>query len=92
MSSLSDTPLYAMADTKDSVLLRGIPPGDYKLHIWIEGVPQAFLDGLSRPVHFSNHAIDLGVVKAPIAGARAVPHANLYGQEYAPADSPYTHY
>ena len=49
-----DTPLYAIAG-KHSVLIHDIPPGDYKLHVWIEGVPQSFLDGLSRPMHFSNH-------------------------------------
>ncbi|MGC1784174.1 MAG: hypothetical protein WA708_16750 [Acidobacteriaceae bacterium] len=85
------TPLYAVADTKDSVLLRGIPPGDYKLHVWIEGVAQPFLHGLSRPVHFSNRAVDLGVLKAPIAGARTIPHTNMYGQEYTPdGQSPYS--
>lgn len=52
-----DTPLYAIAG-KDSVLIHDIPPGDYKLHVWIEGVPQSFLDGLSCPMHFSNHAVD----------------------------------
>ena len=85
------TPLYAMADAKDSVLLRDIPPGDYKLGIWIEGVPQSFLDGLSRPLHFSDHTVDLGVLKAPIAGARTIPHTNMYGQEYTPeSQSPYS--
>jgi hypothetical protein len=85
------TPLYATADTKDSALLRGIPAGDYKLHVWIEGVPQSFLDGLSRPVHFSNHAVDLGVLNAPIANAKTMPHTNMYGQAYAPdGQSPYS--
>ena len=88
-----DTPLFAAGDTKDSVLLRGIPAGDYKLHVWIEGVPQSFLDGLSRPAHFSNRAVDLGVLKAPIGGTGTIPHSNMYGQEY-PLDSqsPYSPY
>ena len=87
------TPLYAIADARDSVLLRDIPPGDYKLHVWIEGVPQSFLDGLNRPVHFSDQAVDLGVLKAPIAGARTIPHTNMYGQEYPPdSQSPYSPY
>jgi plastocyanin len=86
-----DTPIFALGDAKDSVRLRGIPPGDYQLHIWIEGVPQSFLDGLIRPMHFSNHAVDLGVLKAPIAGAKTIPHNNMYGEEY-PLDnhSPYS--
>jgi plastocyanin len=86
-----NTPLYAIADGKDSVLLHDIPPGDYKLHVWIEGVPQSFLDSLSRPMHFSNQAVDLGLLKAPIAGAGTISHSNMYGQEY-PLDgqSPYS--
>ena len=86
------TPLYAIADANDSILLRGIPPGDYKLHVWIEGVPQSFLDGLSRSVHFSDHAVDLGEVQAPMRSTRTIPHTNLYGQQYAPdGQSPYSH-
>jgi hypothetical protein len=49
-------------------------------------VPQSFLDGLSRPLHFSNRAVNLGVLKAPIAGAGTILHTNMYGQEY-PLDS-----
>ncbi len=79
-----DTPLYAAADTQDSVLLRGIPPGDYKLHVWIESVPQSFLEGLSRPIHISTHMVDLGVINAPIAGAGTIPHSNMYGKAYTP--------
>src|SRR5271163_2383023 len=33
------TPLYAIASGEDAFVLRSIPPGDYKLHLWIEGVP-----------------------------------------------------
>jgi plastocyanin len=33
------TSLYAVANDKDSLLLSSLAPGDYKLHIWIEGVP-----------------------------------------------------
>lgn len=86
-----NTPLYATADTEDSFLLGGIPPGDYKLHVWIEGVPQSFLDSLIRPIHFASHPVDLGVIKAPIAGAKTIPHTTMYGTEYAPtSQSPYT--
>jgi hypothetical protein len=85
------TPLYAIADEKDSVVLRDIPPGDYTLHVWIEGVSQSFLDGLSRPLHLSNRALDLGVLKAPIAGAGTIPHSDMYGHEYPlSSGSPYS--
>ncbi len=78
------TPLYAIADANESFVLRNIPPGNYKLHIWIEGVPQSILDGLARPVHFSAYTVDLGDLKAPILRNRTLTHANKFGDAYDP--------
>lgn len=76
------TPLYAIADAKDSFVLRKIPPGDYKLHFWIEGVPQPFLESLSRTMHLSSRVDDLGVLKVPIAHANGLSHNNMFGEAY----------
>jgi hypothetical protein len=76
------TPLYAIADAEDSFVLRHIPTGDYKLHLWIEGVPPAILDGLGRAVHFPPHMVDLGEISAPIARPRTGAHANKFGKTY----------
>ncbi|HZP06381.1 MAG TPA: hypothetical protein VFB43_15900 [Terracidiphilus sp.] len=77
------TPLYAIADASDSFHLHGIPPGDYELHFWIEGVPQPALTALDRPLHFAGHAVDLGEIKAPVSGIRT--HKNKFGEAYPPA-------
>jgi hypothetical protein len=88
-----NTPLYAVADKNDEFLLPDVPPGSYKLYVWIEGVSQSFLDSMSRTVHLRNGMVDLGTLKAPMAGIRTIPHANLYGRSYtqdaAPTQSPY---
>lgn len=76
------TPLYAMADAKDSIVLRHIPPGDYRLHLWIEGVPPSVLNGLARNIQFPPKLVDLGVVRAPIARPRMMNHANKFGKAY----------
>jgi len=76
------TPLYAIADVNDAFVLRGIPPGDYRLHVWIEGVPQSFLEGLNRNVHLTSHDVDLGTFNAPIAGAKTMNHSNKFGNPY----------
>lgn len=76
------TPLYAVADANDALVLRGIPPGDYKLHVWIEGVPQPALDDLTRVVHFPPHIVDLGTLRAPIARPKAAAHSNKFGKPY----------
>lgn len=76
------TPLYAVADATDSFIMHNIPPGNYRLHLWIEGVPQPFLDGLGRQVDVSSQDIDLGTFKAPIARPGVITHTNLYGKAY----------
>jgi hypothetical protein len=73
------TPLYAIADANNSFVLRNVPPGDYKLHIWIESVPQPILDGLGRNVHLPSGVVDLGEFKAPI---EPIAHANKFGNNY----------
>jgi len=76
------TPLYAVADAGDSFDLRDIPPGDYRLHLWIEGVPQSVLASLARTVHFPPSVVNLGEVRAPIARPGATAHANKFGKPY----------
>jgi hypothetical protein len=84
------TPLYAVADASDAFALRDIPPGDYRLRFWIEGVPQSFLSGLDRRVHIPAHAVDLGRIEAPISGVGNAAHKNKYGETYpTETQSPY---
>jgi plastocyanin len=76
------TPLYGLADPTDAFVLHGIPPGEYRLHIWIEGVPQSSLESLARTVHVSGHDMDLGTVKAPIVQPHDMTHMNKFGDPY----------
>ena len=75
------TPLYAIA-ANDSFVLRNLPPGDYKLHVWIEGVPQATLESLGRPVHLSSQTVDLGDLRVPFPRNSALSHTNKFGRSY----------
>jgi hypothetical protein len=76
------TPVYAIADATDSFVIRDVPPGEYKMHLWIEGVPPSFLSGLSRPVRVSSHELDLGTVSAPIGRSGDMTHTNKFGNPY----------
>jgi len=76
------TPLYAMADSGGAFLLHGIPPGEYKLHVWVEGVPQSALGSLERTVHVSGRDLDLGTVSVPIAEPHDMTHMNKFGDPY----------
>jgi hypothetical protein len=85
------TPLYSIADSSNAFALRDIPPGDYRLHFWIEGVPQSALNGLDRRIHLPAHAVDLGPIEAPIANpGNPTAHRNKFGQTYpSQNESPY---
>ncbi|MEI9979812.1 MAG: hypothetical protein WDN23_12615 [Edaphobacter sp.] len=74
------TPLYAVANADDSLQLHNIPPGDYRLQLWVEGVPQSLLAGLSRRIHITDATLDLGEIKVPIGPASA--HTNKFGNPY----------
>lgn len=85
-----DTTLYAIADAQDGIVFGHIPPGDYTLNVWIEGVPLSILGGLARPLHVSSHVIDLGEIRAPIADAAPMEHEDMYGRPYPrETQSPY---
>jgi hypothetical protein len=84
------TPLYSIANADDLLVLRDVPPGNYRLHLWIEGVPQSFLNGLSRSVRVSPQVLDLGTLKAPIASRAKMTHMNKFGNPYdTESETPY---
>jgi plastocyanin len=76
------TPLYAVADAEDTFVLRNIPPGNYNMHLWIEGVPQQVLDGLDRLVHLPPRTVDLGTLIVPAIPVGVVSHTNEFGKAY----------
>jgi hypothetical protein len=84
------TPLYAIASGDDSFVLRNIPPGDYKMHLWIEGVPQPVLDSLTRPVHLPARTVDLGALGVATMPGEVENHTNKFGGAYdRHSQSPY---
>lgn len=84
------TPLYAVADATGTFDLRNIPPGDYNLHVWIEGVPRSVLESLDRPIHLSPRLMDLGALSIPRTPAKDAGHMNKFGKPYdSDLKSPY---
>jgi len=75
------TNLYAIADANDSVVLRNVPPGDYKMQTWVEGVPQSFLEHLTKTIHIGPGKTDLGSLKVPIQDTHGT-HTNKFGRTY----------
>ena len=74
------TPLYAIADSNNTLIIRGIPAGNYVMRLWVEGALQPSLQGLSREIKVSTGMNDLGNVTVPIATNAT--HTNKFGGAY----------
>src|ERR1039457_6550109 len=84
------TPLYAIADANDEFVLHDVPKGDYNMHLWVEGVPQPLLDGLTRLVHLQEQKVDLGTLSVPTMSDGMGAHQDKFGNPYDPhSKSPY---
>ncbi len=82
------TPLYTTADANGAFHLSGVPPGDYELHLWMEGEKQPVLDRLTRRMHVGTAPADLGLLPLTPSSARPEQHTNLYGEPYSPEPRP----
>lgn len=83
-----NTPLYDIANASAEFSIHPVPPGDYELHVWIEGTPQPDLDRLSRKISLrdgqsSAVTVDASGVYHPVRN-----HLNLFGKPYPPDTRP----
>jgi hypothetical protein len=78
------TPLFAVADAENGFVLRDVPPGDYSLHVWIEGLPQSFLEQKTRRLHLASGMVDLGQIAVSASEAGSTSHTNKFGKPYTP--------
>jgi plastocyanin len=76
------TPFYAVADSDGVFHVRGVPAGEYEMHVWVEGLTQPALDRFKRPVQIAAGAGDLGVLDATTTPREPVGHLNKFGQPY----------
>jgi plastocyanin len=76
------TPYYGIADASGLFHLKGVPSGDYDLHVWMEGQKQSSLDGLTRRVHIDAQSADLGEFRVGLP--KQIQHLNKFGQPYEP--------
>jgi len=76
------TNIYAIGDSRGSFHSADVPPGDYDMHVWIEGVAQPALNRMTRRIHLTSSSGDLGTIDVPADQLNSKAHANMYGQSY----------
>jgi plastocyanin len=77
------TPYVAVSSPQGEIDFRDVPPGNYDMHVWAEGVDTKHLNALTRRQHIGPSASDLGVIQLIESGTNMA-HKNKYGQEYFP--------
>lgn len=76
------TPFFAIAGQHDSVVMHGVPPGQYRLHVWSEGAELERLDALTRVVRIPASNTYLGTIDIPQPADLATQHKNKFGKDY----------
>jgi plastocyanin len=81
------TPYYAVSGPDGKVTVRGVPDGDYDLHVWAESADEQELKALTRRVQVAPANHTLGVIQLTETTQNSG-HKNKFGEEYPPATQP----
>jgi len=76
-----DTPYYSLADNSGSIKIASVPPGEYLLQVWAEGLNSDEMSKLSRRVTVAEKQVQLGTIEVP-SNESLAQHKNKYGREY----------
>jgi plastocyanin len=83
------TPFYASGDAPGALEIRGVPPGEYDLHLWVEGQGK-FAPGAPEQRVVIHGGSEREEVQIAVEPTSAKPHTNEFGQPYSqPAGSVY---
>jgi plastocyanin len=84
-----NTPYYATSTGDGRATLNHVPPGDYELKLWSEGVSAGDLAAATRTVKVANADVEIAGIDLSRANG-VVEHKNKFGEDYkAPADRSY---
>lgn len=85
------TPYYAVSDPSGKFSFKDVPPGEYEMHIFAEGLNNEDQRKLVRNVTINPEATNLAAIDLP-ERRLSLKHKNKYGKDYDSAPSaPYEH-
>jgi hypothetical protein len=77
------TPYFSVSSNTGSVVLHGVPEGNYEMHVWAEGADAKELEALTRRVSIGPLQNDLGSIEI-LTDATSASHKNKFGDDYRP--------
>lgn len=84
------TPFYGVSGPNATVVIHGIPPGNYRLNIWSERAKPLDPEDFPREIQISTTATNLGVIQMRATGGARNNHKNKFGETYRDMpDKPY---
>jgi plastocyanin len=78
------TPYVTVTDKSGAFSFDGVPPGEYRLHLFHERASEATLQELERTVVVQSAPVRLAALTISESGYLQVPHKNKHGKEYPP--------
>ena len=86
------TPWFAVTNTRGAFEIGGVPPGEYRLHVFHERAPADALKALERTVTVESAAVTLAPIRISEAGYAPAPHKNKFGADYPPPSDDHVFY
>jgi plastocyanin len=77
------SPLFNVADAAHKFTIHSIPPGEYDLHVWIEGAQQPALEKLTRHIVLTSGQTAMMSIDASDIDHPTHDHLNKFGKPYA---------
>jgi len=82
------TPYYGTSDVNGAVLIRGVPPGNYRVKVWSENAQSLKPGEGQRMVQVSTESVELGEILLQVTTDPMEKHKNKFGEDYRPATAP----
>jgi plastocyanin len=81
-----DTPWMAVSDAKGRFSIGGVPPGNYRVHVFYERATRATLDALISTIKVEEGGLTLRKTEVSETGYIEVQHKDKYGRDYVSED------
>ena len=85
-----NSPWFAISDDSGSVVIRDVPPGRYRLHMWAEKLAVSSSTNNREIINVPAEKYELGAIEFHSVRSAIAHHKNKFGKDYPPESaSPY---
>ena len=85
-----NSPWFATSDSRGAVIIRDVPPGRYRVHIWAEQLALVLPTNDGEIISVPAEKYEMGSIEFRPIRSSLAHHKNKFGKDYAPeTSSPY---